>query len=102
MAEPPRTIHHPSLRSLRKLRGVRRELTVLYTEAKAGLHEAALVGRLVHCLNTIQAMDNGSLLEERLSAIEQKLGITKTNGNSHARPVTSPPITPSHDGLPLR
>ena len=42
-----------------------------------------LVGRLAHVLNTIQAMDNGVVLEDRLSELEARLNAAKPNG--HAR-----------------
>ena len=83
MAGPPIEVHHPSPRSLRTLRGVRAELVQLYREAKAGLVEPVLVGRLAHVLNTIQAMDNGVVLEDRLSELEARLDAAKPNG--HAR-----------------
>jgi hypothetical protein len=72
----------------------------LYQEAKANLHEPALLGRLIHCLNTVQSLDNGIALEERITRIEQQLGVNKAakaRVNGHARPPA-----PSWDGLPPR
>ena len=53
VAALPTEIHHPSQKSLANVRGVRVELVRIYREAKAGLLEPILFGRLVHCLNTI-------------------------------------------------
>jgi hypothetical protein len=78
----------PAPRALRDLRGIRRELCRVYREGKSGLIDPQLFGRLVNCLNTLQALDNGRLLEERLSEVEWKLGSVRPNGRDHseARP----------------
>jgi hypothetical protein len=55
----------------------------LYREAKANLIEPILFGRLVNCLNVIQSMDSGTLADERLDALEEKVAAIKPNG--HAR-----------------
>jgi hypothetical protein len=81
MADPPKELSHPTPRALRDLRGIRRQLVTIYREAKAGLVEPQLFGRLVNCLNTLQAIDNNKLVEERMSEIEAKLAITKPNGH---------------------
>jgi hypothetical protein len=69
----PRSLTMPSCKQLASLRGVRRQLVNIYREAKAGLLDAGLFGRLVNCLNVVQTIDNGRLLEERLDEIERKL-----------------------------
>jgi hypothetical protein len=81
VAEKLTELSYPAPRALRDLRGCRRELVKLFREAKSGLIEPQLFGRLVNCLNTLQALDNGRLLEERLLEVERRLGAAKPNGH---------------------
>jgi hypothetical protein len=83
MPQPPTEIRHPYPRALGTIRGVRAELVRLYCEGKAGLIEPALLGRLVHCLNTIQSMDHGTIADNRLTEIETRLA--RIQPNSYAR-----------------
>jgi hypothetical protein len=85
VAEPPASLHHPSQKSLANVRGVRVELVRIYREAKAGLLDPLLFGRLVNCLNTIQSMDNGLLLERRVEELETHVK-PKPNGRAEIRP----------------
>jgi hypothetical protein len=71
----------------RRLRGVRGELVRLYCEGKAGLVEPALLGRLVHCLNVIQNMDHGTIADQRLTEIEERIASLKPNGHAVNAPV---------------
>ena len=89
MAERLTEITYPSPRALRDLRSCRRELVHLYREAKSGLIDPTLFGRLVHCLSALQALDNGRLLEERILALEAKLAAVKPNGHDR-RPELRP------------
>jgi hypothetical protein len=59
----------------------------LYCEGKAGLVEPAFLGRLVHCLNTIQNMDHGSIADQRLTEIEERLASLKPHGHAVSGPV---------------
>jgi hypothetical protein len=88
VVEPPSELHHPSQKSLHNVRGIRVELVRLYREGKAGLVDPILLGRLTTCLNVIQGMDNGTLADQRLTEIEERLGAIKANG--HARPEARP------------
>jgi len=90
MSGPPTELYHPPARALSSARGVRRQLVRLFQEGKASLLEPTLLGRLTHCLNTIQAIDRSVLLEERLAAIEVKLKI-KPRANGHTRHVDEIP-----------
>jgi hypothetical protein len=87
MAAPPTELLYPSPRAFQDFRGVRRQLVRLFIEGKAGLIDPSLLGRLIHCLNVLQNMDSNVQFEERLAALEQKLGISKTaKPNGHGRP----------------
>jgi hypothetical protein len=88
VADRPTEVHHPSQKSLANVRGIRAELVRLYREGKAGLIDPILLGRLTTCLNVIQGMDNGTLADQRLTEIEERLGAIKANG--HARPEARP------------
>jgi hypothetical protein len=70
---------------LRDIRGVRRELVRLFREGKAGLIDPQLFGRLTHCLNTLQAIDRGAMLEERLATVEAQLKRDRRVANGHDR-----------------
>ncbi len=63
----------PLPRSLRDHRTIRRELVALYRQAKRGLIEPALVGRLTHILNSLAAIARDVDFEERLAALEAAL-----------------------------
>jgi hypothetical protein len=78
---PVTELSYPSPRALRDLRGIRRELCLLYREAKAGLIEPTLVGRLANVLNILQSMDNGILLERRVVEMEERIAALKPNGH---------------------
>jgi hypothetical protein len=78
---PPTEVSHPSPRSLKTIRGVRAQLVELYREGKANLIEPPLLGKLVHCLNVLQSMDQGVALEQRILALEQRLAAVKANGH---------------------
>jgi hypothetical protein len=80
----PTELHHPSQKSLANVRGVRVELVRIYREVKAGLLHPILFGRLVNCLNTIQSMDNGLLLERRVEELEAHVVKPKPNGHGRA------------------
>jgi hypothetical protein len=83
VAERPTEVHHPSQKSLADVRGVRVELVRVYREAKANLIDPILFGRLVSALNTLQAMDNGLLLERRVDDLEASIKTQgKPNGSS--------------------
>ena len=81
MAEPPVKLSHPSPRGLRDLRHIRRELCNLYREGKAGSVEPPLLGRLVNCLNVLQALDNCRLLDQRITDLEAQIAAIKPNGH---------------------
>jgi hypothetical protein len=87
VAQPPTELSHPAPRSLRGVRGARRELVKIYTEAKAGVLEQKLAGRLTYILNSIASIDNAALFEDRLAEIERKLGIgsSRPSPNGHDR-----------------
>jgi hypothetical protein len=86
MAGPPKQLNHPLPRALSNPRGVRRQLVAIFREGKAGLIEPALLGKLIHALNTLQAMDNGRLLDERLAEVERRLGLgSSPRPNGHDR-----------------
>jgi hypothetical protein len=74
----------PIPRALKDARAVRRELVALYKQTKRYQIEPQLAGRLTHILNSIAALDQHVLIEQRLAEIEQRIGAIKTNG--HARP----------------
>ena len=80
-------LSYPPPRGLRSLLHVRRELTTVYREAKSGLIEPPLFGKLVHALNVLQALDNGRMVDARLTALEAKLAGLKANGSA-GRPTT--------------
>ena len=87
MAELPTELHHPSQKSFANVRGIRIELVRIYREAKAGLLEPILFGRLVNCLNTIASLDTGLLLERRVEELEADLKPQgKPNGHADLRP----------------
>jgi hypothetical protein len=69
---------------MRTIKGVRAQLIQLFREGKAGLIEPALLGRLIHCLNVIQALDQGAGAADRLEALEQRIAALRPNG--HVRP----------------
>jgi hypothetical protein len=81
VAEKPVEVYHPAQKALGNVRGVRAELVRLYREAKAGLHDPILFGRLTTCLNVIQGMDNGAVADHRLSELEEKVALLKPNGS---------------------
>jgi hypothetical protein len=80
--EQPTEVFHPSQKALRNVRGVRIELVRLYREAKAGLHDPILFGRLTTCLNILQGMDNGTIADQRLTEIEERIASLKPNGHA--------------------
>jgi hypothetical protein len=81
--DKPTEVFYPAKRSLVNARGVRNELVRLYTEIKAELIDPVRAGRLIACLNTIQAMDNGTLADQRLTEIEERLALIKPNGHAN-------------------
>jgi hypothetical protein len=77
----------PPPERLRTVQGVRAELVRLYREGRSGLHDGnpTMFGRLVHCLNSLVAIDRDALVEQRLEALEQQLGLApaRRNGSAH-------------------
>jgi hypothetical protein len=85
-ARPVRQVQIPTPQALNSTFGVRRELNRLYREAKSGLIEPALLGRLCHILTSMLSCDRDQALDERLLALEQAAGIAtpgRTNGAAH-------------------
>jgi hypothetical protein len=70
------------------IREVRKELVRVYREARRGEIDVQLIGRLVHCLNSLVAIDRDCGFEERLSALETALEQQQQpwdkNGHHHA------------------
>jgi hypothetical protein len=76
----------PLPRSLATIGAIRREMVTLYRDAKAGKHDVQLVGRLVHLLNSLVALDRDHGFEERLDRLEGTVEQIKANGHGpHAR-----------------
>jgi hypothetical protein len=73
----------PIPRSLSNTREVRREMVHLYKQTKRYQIDPALSGRLISILNSIAALDGGTLLVERVAVLEEHLANGKANG--HAR-----------------
>ena len=93
MASSARESAGPSPARLRDHRTIRRELVALYRQAKRGLIEPALVGRLTHILNSLAAIARDVEFEERLATLEGAVAErdqTRPNGSAgrgyHARP----------------
>jgi hypothetical protein len=84
VADRPTELHHPSQKSLANVRGIRVELVRLYREGKAGLVDPILLGRLTTCLNVVQSMDNGTLADQRLTELEERLAVVRSNGHDHS------------------
>jgi hypothetical protein len=78
----------PIPRTLLNARDVRRELVSLYKQTKRYQIDPQTAGRLTHILNSITAMDQGVLVDQRLTEIEERLGTIKANGS--ARPEARP------------
>jgi hypothetical protein len=74
----------PLPRTLASIGDIRRELVRLYRDAKAGKIEVQLLGRLVHLLNSLIALDRDHGFEERLSQLEGTIGQVK-KANGHGR-----------------
>ena len=85
MSEQLTALSYPGPRSFRDMRGVRRELWRLYRETKSGLVEPALAGRLVQILSAMMTLENGVLLEQRLTELEARLAAVKARPNGHDR-----------------
>lgn len=75
----------PLPRSLASLGEIRRELVNIYRLAKGGQIDPTLFGRLTHCLNTMASILKGHEFEQRLEALEERLGAA----NGHAAPVVA-------------
>jgi hypothetical protein len=60
-------------RSLATIRDVRREMAAIYREAKGGRIDPQLLGRLVHTLNSLVALDRDHTFEQRIAALEAAL-----------------------------
>jgi hypothetical protein len=88
VAGPLTELSYPAPRALRDVHYIRRELCTIYREAKSGLIEPALFGRLVACLTAILQLENGKLLDDRLAEVERRIAAIKPNGHyrSEARP----------------
>jgi hypothetical protein len=71
----------PLPRSLATIGAIRREMVKLYRDAKAGKHDVQLVGRLVHLLNSLVALDRDHGFEERLDRLEGRVEQIKANGH---------------------
>jgi hypothetical protein len=59
----------------------------VYKQTKRQQIDPALAGRLTCILNSIAALDQGAIVDDRLAAIERQLGIGSTprpNGHDHA------------------
>jgi hypothetical protein len=68
--EPPTPLtRRPRLTTLR---GVRRELSVLYTELRTGVVNAGVAGRAAFILNSITKVLEVELLERRIDALERR------------------------------
>jgi hypothetical protein len=78
-------VSHPPPAALDGLRGVRRELVRLYREAKMGLHDPQIVGRLAHILSIMAGVTKDHEFEQRLDALEQAAGITPSKPNGSGR-----------------
>jgi len=81
----------PLPRSLRDHRAIRREMTALYRQGKAGRIDPALLGRLVHLLNVLAGIIRDVEFEERLVRLEDAassdpdwLGPTSNGAKHHA------------------
>jgi hypothetical protein len=86
VAQPPIELSHPNPRSLRGVRGARRELVKVYIETKGGVLEQKLAGRLAYILNSLVSIDHAATFENRLAEIERKLGISGSpRPNGHDR-----------------
>jgi hypothetical protein len=76
----------PLPRSLATIGAIRREMVRLYRDAKAGKHDPQLIGRLVHLLNSLVALDRDHGFEERLNMLEATVAEIRKNGDArHAR-----------------
>ena len=80
----------PLPRSLRDHRAIRRELTALYRQGKAGRIDPALLGRLVHLLSVLGGVIRDVDFEDRLARLEEAassdpdwLGPASGNGRRH-------------------
>jgi hypothetical protein len=78
---------------LGNVRDIRKELVRVYRASKAGEIDIQLIGRLVHALNSLVAIDRDHGFEQRLDALESALAeqrgqAARTNGGTHwgARP----------------
>jgi hypothetical protein len=60
----------PRVRALNDLRAIRVECAILYRQAKRGLIDPALFGRLVHCLSVLATITRDSDIEARLDRLE--------------------------------
>jgi hypothetical protein len=80
---------------LHTLGAVRQEMCALYRAGQRGEIPWNDAARACYILTSISKLDQGSLLDQRLTVLEQKLGVAAPNGHTLGRPVT-----PSHDWLP--
>jgi hypothetical protein len=80
----PRTLPVP--RALKDARDVRRELVALYKQTKRLQVDSQIAGRLTYILNSLVTLDANALMDQRVAAIETRLGSTvRSNGHdTHA------------------
>jgi hypothetical protein len=84
--EHSRTLPQP--RALRTIKGARLELARLYIQVKNGEIDPFVAGRLVNILGLLLSSARDHALDERMTEIEARLALVKTNG--HARPEARP------------
>jgi hypothetical protein len=84
----------PLPKSLATVREVRRETVALYRQAKGGVVDPQLAGRLAHILHLLVNFSRDVDLEARLAALEEALDIPRPAGaNGHDRPAGVRPWT---------